>query len=601
MKNKIQVLSENLANQIAAGEVVDRPASVVKELIENALDAAATEIEIDVERGGKNLIRITDNGYGMNKDDAFLSLERHATSKVKKAEDLFALNTMGFRGEALPAIASVSRMNLVTRTLDEENGWQIYAEGGVVRQAEAVGSAGGTTVEVRNLFYNTPGRRKFLRKDETEFGHIADVVNRLALSRWDVHFSLRHNNRTVLEAYRHNNLLERAAAVLGRNIIKDLVPAEAHSDTGEVLHALLSTPGVSRSSTSQIYTYVNNRFVRDRIVQHAILESYRSLLEKRRYPIVLLFLHMPLANVDVNVHPTKHEVRFHEQNKVHDFIVSNLRRSLQGHAPFSSTSPTSPSRIHSGAQRISFDTRYPALNEHQKQVESSLMAFNDKVRTMPSVSVGGSLKGEWGGFNERSHQQNESFIDNWRVIGQFLNSYIVCQHDDELVLIDQHAAHERIGFERLLKQYRNNGVESQNLLFPLVIELSHREAAIFSDYLKDFERLGFEIEAFGGKAFSVKSVPSLVADVSVERLVRDLAEEFSEIGKSGKINDEIERVLSVVACHAMIRANHSLSPMEMRQLLCDLLEIDFGICCPHGRPVMYRLAKSEVEKFFHRS
>ena len=601
MKTKIQILPENLANQIAAGEVVDRPASVVKELVENSLDAAATEIRIDVERGGKNLIRVTDNGYGMSKDDAFLSLERHATSKVKKADDLFALNTMGFRGEALPAIASVSRMNLVTRSLDEENGWQIYAEGGSVRHAEAAGSAAGTTVEVRNLFFNTPGRRKFLRKDDTEFGHIADVVNRLALSRWDVHFSLSHNNRTVLEAYRHNTLLERAVAVLGRNIIKDLIPANAHSNTGEVLRSLISTPGISRSSSSQVYTYVNNRFVRDRIVQHAILESYRSLLEKRRYPIVLLFLDMPPENVDVNVHPTKHEVRFREQNKVHDFIVSNLRRSLQSYVPLSSATSDAHSGQNSDEQRLKLRSNDLGQNEHHNRVESSLAAFNDKVRSMSSVSFGESLKGEWRGNEESLIQKEGSFIDNWRVIGQFLNSYIVCQHDDELVLIDQHAAHERIGFERLRRQFHERGIESQSLLFPLVIELSHREAAIFSDSLKEFERFGFEVEAFGGKAFSVKSVPSLVADADLERLIRDLAEEFSEIGKSGKINDEIERVLSVVACHAMVRAHHPLSPMEMRQLLSDLLEIDFGSCCPHGRPVMYRLTRSDIEKFFHRS
>jgi DNA mismatch repair protein MutL len=299
MKNRIQILPENLANQIAAGEVVERPASVVKELIENSLDASASEVFVEVEKGGKALIKVTDNGYGMKKDDAFLCLERHATSKVSSAEDLFALHTMGFRGEALPAIASVSRLRLTTRSIDDETGWQIYAEGGTIRQADAIGVAPGTVVEIRNLFFNTPGRRKFLRKDETEFGHIADVVSRLALSRPDIHFRLLHNGRNVLEAYRHNRLEERAAAMLGRNVAADLLTVEADSGNGEMLVGLLGTPGISRSSTNNIYTYINGRFVRDRVVQHAILEAYRSLLEKRRYPIAVLFIDMPPESVDV--------------------------------------------------------------------------------------------------------------------------------------------------------------------------------------------------------------------------------------------------------------------------------------------------------------
>ncbi|MDH3454949.1 MAG: DNA mismatch repair endonuclease MutL, partial [Desulfuromonadales bacterium] len=329
MSNRIQILPENLANQIAAGEVVERPASVVKELVENSIDALASEIFVDIEQGGKTLVRVTDNGQGMKKDDAFLSLERHATSKVKCAEDLFALHTMGFRGEALPAIASVSRLRLTTRSADDEAGWQIYAEAGTIRQADAAGVAPGTVVEVRNLFFNTPGRRKFLRKEETEFGHIADVVSRLALSRPDIHFRLSHNGRSYLEAYRHNRLEERAAALLGRNVAGGLLPVEADSGNGEMLVGLLGSPGISRSTTGQVYTYVNGRFVRDRVVQHAIIEAYRSLLEKRRYPIAVLFIDMPPEMVDVNVHPTKHEVRFRNQQQVHDFIVAALRERLQ--------------------------------------------------------------------------------------------------------------------------------------------------------------------------------------------------------------------------------------------------------------------------------
>lgn len=601
MNNRIQILPENLANQIAAGEVVERPASVVKELVENSLDASASEIFVEIEKGGKAMIRVTDNGYGMKKDDAFLCLERHATSKVVNAEDLFALHTMGFRGEALPAIASVTRLRLTTRSVDDEAGWQIYAEGGTIRQADAVGVAPGTTVEVRNLFFNTPGRRKFLRKEETEFGHIADVVSRLALSRPDIHFRLSHNGRNILEAYRHNRLEERAAALLGRTVASDLLAVDADSGSGEMLVGLLGAPGISRSTTSQVYTYINGRFVRDRVVQHAILEAYRSLLEKRRYPIAILFIDMPPEAVDVNVHPTKHEVRFRNQQQVHDFIVSALRERLQ-QVSFE------PSRVANTFQPPAYDNSpsvvvapptTPAQREYRERVQESLTAFNEKVAGAATITATSTVKGEINGWSSGSADA-QVLPEGWRLIGQYLNSYLLCQADDELVLIDQHAAHERIGFERLRKQLSSNGIESQTLLFPVVLELEHREAAILSEHLDDFSRFGFEVEAFGGRSFTVKSVPALVADFDAERLVRDLAAELNEIGRTGQLDNEIERVLAVIACHSMVRANQALSLSEMQQLLKDLAEIDFGSCCPHGRPIMHRLPKREIEKLFHR-
>lgn len=601
MSSKIQILPESLANQIAAGEVVERPASVVKELVENSLDASASEIFVEIEKGGKALVRVTDNGHGMKKDDAFLCLERHATSKVKSAEDLFALHTMGFRGEALPAIASVSRLRLITRSVEDDSGWQIYAEGGTIRQADAVGAAPGTVVEVRNLFFNTPGRRKFLRKEDTEFGHIADVISRLALSRPDIHFRLSHNGRNYLEAYRHNRLEERVAALLGRSITGDLLPIEADSGNGEMLVGLLGVPGISRSSTGHIYTYVNGRFVRDRVIQHAILEAYRSLLEKRRYPIAVLFIDMPPETVDVNVHPTKHEVRFRNQQQVHDFIVSAIRERLQGHAfeatrgeSISLTTDTQPTELNRVLSPVN-----PVQRDYRERIQESLAAFNEKVSSAPPIAAVSTVKGEMTVWS-KGHGEVLSMLDGWRLIGQYLNSYLLCQVNDELVLIDQHAAHERIGFERLRTQLASNGIDSQSLLFPVVLDLDHREAAILSEHLDDFARFGFEVEAFGGRSFTVKSVPALVTDVDAERLVRDLAAELNEIGRSGQLDDEIERVLAVLACHSMVRANQALSPSEMQQLLKDLAEIDFGSCCPHGRPIMHRLPKREIEKFFHR-
>ncbi len=595
MSPRIYILPESLANQIAAGEVVERPASVVKELIENSLDASASEIFVEIEKGGKALVRVTDNGCGMKKDDAFLSLERHATSKVKSAADLFALHTMGFRGEALPAIASVSRLRLTTRSVEDEAGWQIYAEGGTIRQAEAVGTVPGTVVEVRNLFFNTPGRRKFLRKEETEFGHIADVVSRLALARPDIHFRLSHNGRSYLEAYRHKRLEERAAALLGRGIARDLLAVEADSGQGEMLVGLLGAPGISRSTTGQIYTYVNGRFVRDRVVQHAILEAYRSLLEKRRYPVAVLFIDMPPDTVDVNVHPTKHEVRFRNQQQIHDFIVAALRERLQHvvieTAGLGSVTPQRPAPATAPYA--------PVGPDYRARIQESLLAFNDKVAATPAIAAVATVKGEMTGWSSGPGME-PALPEGWRLIGQHLNSYLLCQVHDELVLVDQHAAHERIGFERLRQQLSAGGIESQSLLFPVVLELEHREAAVFTDHLANFARFGFEVEAFGGRSFSVTAVPALLAEVDAERLVRDLAAELNEIGRSGQLDDEIERILAVLACHSMVRANQALSLSEMQRLLQDLAAIDFGSCCPHGRPVMHRLSRREVEKFFHR-
>jgi DNA mismatch repair protein MutL len=606
MNTRIHILPERLANQIAAGEVVERPSSVVKELIENAIDAAASEIFIDVEKGGKTLIRVSDNGHGMSRDDAFLCLERHATSKVRQPEDLLALHTMGFRGEALPAIASVSRLRLTTRAVDDATGWQIYAEGGTVRQADAVGAPPGTVVEVRNLFFNTPGRRKFLRRDETEFGHIADVVTRLALSRPDIQIRLSHNGRAIIEAYRHNRLEERAAALLGRPVVGNLLPIEATSGAGEMLIGLLGAPGLSRSSSAQIYTYINSRFVRDRVVQHAVLEAYRSLLEKRRYPVAVLFIDMSPEAVDVNVHPTKHEVRFRNQQQVHDFIVSALRQRLQNvhgetfHPQYRSGTEARPV---SGAvpAPATATPASPLPEDWPARVQESLAAFDATVARTPAISAVATVKGEITGVRGQEDPTRAPLPEGWRLIGQYLNSYLLCQADDELVLVDQHAAHERIGFERLRRQMAASGLQSQNLLFPVVIELEHREAAILEEALEDFTRFGFTVEPFGGRSFTVKAVPALLGDIDVERVVRDLAAELNEIGRSGQLDDQIERVLAVLACHSMVRAHQALSDREMQHLLKELADIDFGSCCPHGRPVMHRLARRDVEKFFHRT
>ncbi|TLM67902.1 MAG: DNA mismatch repair endonuclease MutL [Deltaproteobacteria bacterium] len=596
MSPKIRILPEQLANQIAAGEVVERPASVVKELLENAIDAGASELLIEIEQGGRQLVRVTDNGCGMAKDDLFLALERHATSKIGSSADLFALHTLGFRGEALPSIASVARLRLTSRTPDQELGWQIYAEGGTVRRAEAVGAPAGTVVEVRDLFFNTPGRRKFLRSEETEFGHLADVVVRLALARPDIHVRLTHNGRTHLEAYRHQRLEERADALLGRSLTADMLTVDAESGSGEMLTGLIGSPRVNRSSSSHLYAYVNGRFVRDRVVQHAILEAYRTLLEKRRYPVAVLFLDLPPEMVDVNVHPTKHEVRFREQQKIHDFVANAVRTRLLGENLAAAAPP--PVSVPLGVPVAAPpDPAFAA----RTGVQEALAAYGSRKDAVvpPAVRPGG--KGEALVFPEPASAPTVPRLpDGWRVIGQYLNSYLVCQAGEDLLLVDQHAAHERIGFEKLRRQLQAAGIERQRLLFPLVIECDHRQAAVVAERLDDFARLGFELEAFGGRSFSLLAIPQLLAGADAGQLVLDMAEELAQIGRGTTLDAAVDQVLMRLACHAMIRAHQPLARPEMEALLGELAAIDFGSHCPHGRPVIRRLGRSEIERFFHR-
>jgi DNA mismatch repair protein MutL len=484
---------------------------------------------------------------------------------------------------------------LLTRSAGDDSGWQIYAEGGVVRQAEAVGAPAGTVVEVRNLFFNTPARRKFLRRNETEFGHIADVVSRLAMARPDVHVRLSHDGRVHLEAFRHQHLEERVAALMSRSMAAEMLPIEIDSGAGEMLTGMLGLPALSRSNANHIYTYVNGRFVRDRVVQHAVLEAYRTLLERRRYPVVVLFLDIPPGQVDVNVHPTKHEVRFREQAHIHDFIQNGIRESLRrqlGHTDH-------PLSMHDSTMTVSPlpAGNLPEETSRPQRIQEAMSAYQQTAE----VSIAPTFKGEslaW----RRPHSQ-EPFAplpEGWRLLGQYLGSYLVCQVGEDLVVVDQHAAHERVGFERLKSQFKASGVEQQDLLLPVVIDLDHRETASIREHLGQLARLGFAVDFFGDRTVAVKSVPQLLVDADIERLIRDVAGELAETGNAARLEEAFDHVLTVMACHGMVRANQPLSCSEMESLLRDMAKIDFGSHCPHGRPVIWRLNKSEVERKFHR-
>jgi len=618
MSSKIRVLPEPLCNKIAAGEVVERPSSVVKELVENSIDAGADQIFIDLESGGRKLIQVIDNGAGMDPQDAFLSLERHATSKIATDEDLFALHTLGFRGEALASIASVSRFRLRTSASDDGLGCEIYAEGGQVKNTAEVGLPRGTRIEVRNLFFNMPARKKFLRKEQTELGHVADVVTKQALAHPEIHFRLVHGARTLLDLRREAALPERVAALLGKNVLQGLLPIEQEYDDLKI-YGLISQPSLSRSSGSHIYTFVNGRYIRDRVVQHAVMDGYRQLLMKGRYPVAVLFLQLDPAQVDVNVHPTKHEVRFRQQSLVHDALSAAIRDTLRptrwietpagdgdrdGAAVHES--PSGLREMQSATPQVAPDRSLPQVQDQQASYRSepppAAPVYSPPVPepdSPPAPASFGIVPGEQLPLTAPMAEE-EPFFTRLQLLGQYHQSYLLCQDGDDLVLIDQHAAHERIGFEHLKASFFGDGIAQQQLLFPEMLELDFRSAAALEEHGSDLLRLGFDLEPFGGKSFALKAVPALLAAEQAGRLVVDVALELERIGYSGQLQDKLDEVLILMACHGVVRANQALSRAESLALLRELDGVDFKAHCPHGRPVMQRLTLFEIEKMFRR-
>ncbi|MDX2495132.1 MAG: DNA mismatch repair endonuclease MutL [Desulfuromusa sp.] len=606
MKTKIHVLPEELCNKIAAGEVVERPSSVVKELLENSLDAGASDILIELEAGGKRLIRITDNGCGMNRQDAFLSFERHATSKIRTDADLFVLTTLGFRGEALASIASVSRLRLKTCDNDEGLGQQIYAEGGKIKNVAELGLPQGTVVEVRNLFFNLPARKKFLRKEQTELGHAADVVTKQALANSGVSFRLKHNDRMMLDLRREKGLRERVAALLGRSLLHDLLPIERQHGDDLQLSGLISQPQLTRSAASHIYTFINGRYIRDRVVQHAVMEGYRHLLMKGRYPVVVLFLQIDPAQVDVNVHPTKHEVRFREQSLVHDFIATSLQQTLRPAEWLEKeTLDSSANEVENVVSTNSFVSEStPQYVQPEGHFQNNIAVTESTVQQFypspPFSQLSSEDRSAIGTQYVLPGSEATGFFSRLQILGQYHQSYLLCQDGADLILIDQHAAHERVGFEKLRHAYAAGTIPSQTLLFPEVLELDFNSAAALGDNQHELESLGFEIEPFGGKSFALKAIPQLLENRNAARLVVDVALELERIGRTGQLRESIDEILILMACHSVIRANQALAVVEIKALFQELDQIDFKANCPHGRPVMQRMTLTEVERLFRR-
>lgn len=625
----IRILEDRVVNKIAAGEVVERPASVIKELVENAIDAGATDLRVELKGGGRNLIRVTDNGCGMDRDDATLCLERHATSKIRSDKDLFSIKTLGFRGEAIPSIAAVSRFELLTRPKDQPVGTRITVEGGRLVDVADAGCPAGTRITARSLFFNIPARRKFLRTVNTELSHCLEAVVRQALIRPDLDVEVTHNNQKVIRAPVVSDLLSRSADMLGKHG-GALVPVLF--DQGELtVEGLVSPVGVHKGSAQGTsYLYVNGRYVRDPVLRRAINEAYRGIVPKGRYPTVVLKIQVPPEHVDVNVHPAKTEVRFRHARDLSRILASGVRDALQRHGikqPVPVEARYQPAVAQPAADQQSLSLQpppapaplvgerpssapppqpqigqLPQMARYQPLPTFSAPRLQPQQPTAPPQPapqpqpqpVAPQPMGV-----ERSLLPVPRFTD-LRVIGQLGLTYVLCEGAGELVIIDQHAAHERVTLYKLTMAERESLGGGQRLLTPQVIELTPARALALSPHTDVLSRYGLEVEPFGGQAFVVKQVPESLMKADLQQLVEDVADDLAGGGTGEPARDLIEKILATMACHNSIRAGQGLNNFEMRELLSQLDQVDFSVCA-HGRPVSIRVSPAELERRFHRS
>ena len=585
----IAMLPDTLIDRIAAGEVVERPASVVKELVDNALDAGASEISVVVEGNGTSLIRVSDDGEGVAREDVPLAFERHSTSKIRSEQDLAGIGTMGFRGEALPSIASVAVVEMVSRTASQESGCRYRVENGRKGSPVAAGCPTGTTVEVRDLFYHVPARLKFMKAPRTEIRYVTDVVNRLALAHPAVHFRLHHGGKRLADYPGAARLRDRVRQVFG-DAGSELAP---FSLTREHLRCtgFASQAPTSFGNSRYMVTFVNRRFVRDKLLNHAMLRAYDTLLMKGRFPAVILYLELPYGFVDVNVHPAKTEVRFRRQSELYETVLSAVRSGLKTAAeerlPASSVSLAGASGTawRSGVAE-------PAADYRPSSVHPSLPLG---PRGVSSGSGPGLAAGE-----VREAAEGNGF-SSLTVVGQVLGCYILCHGDPGMVLIDQHAAHERIAYQRMRGALEQGRIEQQELLIPQIMELPVAEAMVLEERLGVLDRAGFTLESFGRNTFSLRAVPALFAEGDYRDAVRAMLSEFAETGRSGELHHGHQERLMTIACHSVIRANRVLKMEEMEALLRELDETEFATQCPHGRPVMVRFSRGQLERMFRRA
>ena len=671
---RIHVLSENVANKIAAGEVVERPASVVKELLENALDAGARRIRVNIEAGGKKLIQVADDGCGMVRDDAMLAFERHATSKIRNADDLLKIATLGFRGEALPSIASVSRLRLETHAGEDAAGTIVEIAGGKILTVEEAGLPLGTCVTVRDLFFNIPARRKFLRAESTELSHIASLVTHYALAHPEMHWELHSATNAMLIAPPVADHSQRIYQVFGKETLDQLIalsallplehiglpqppprstPASAkpalagepgwrrseveepeERATGELkLHGFVSRPEIQKLNRNSIFIFVNGRLIRDRLVQHALTEAYRNIIPPSVYPVVLLFLEMPPTEVDVNVHPSKTEVRFRQSSLLHDFIRDSVRAVLMKSRPVPSfmteihASPTASPSLSTGAQdfaaselHVSETDAAFALRPPEPPAFMASLPFEGRgfaveanaaipvarfaPQTFGGPAIGAAPAARTNGCSpEVAYDEAPAGLESLatlKPLGQICESFILAVNPQGLWIIDQHVAHERILFEKISRQRLAESPERQQLLMPLVIELTPGQMAVFAEISDELNRNGFEVEPFGSRTIAVKTAAAGLAAAEVEHLLHEMLEQFEREEQSLNLEKIRTNIAASIACHAAIKINMPLTQDKMEWLLGELAKTDCPMSCPHGRPVVLRYSVKDIQRAFKR-
>ena len=601
--SRIHLLDVRLANQIAAGEVVERPASVIKELLENALDAGARRIDIDIEQGGVKLMRVRDDGEGVHKDDLPLALSRHATSKIHDLDDLEAVATLGFRGEALASIASVSRLLLTSSPTESGLAWAVRSEGrDMAAQLEPSTHPRGTTVEVRDLFFNTPARRKFLKTEQTEYSHLEEVVRRLALSCFNVGFQLSHNGRVIHQLKAANNDAEkqrRVAALCGAAFMEHALAVDIEA-VGLRLWGWLGLPTFSRAQADLQYFYVNGRVVRDKVVTHAVRQAYADVLYHGRHPAYVLFFELDPAAVDVNVHPTKSEVRFRDQRQVHDFLFRSLHRLIAAVKPQDALAPTAlPGEpvVEAPVQNqfsLPQDYRREAPLD-PAQVREQMVQYGRFYEARPANNYPSPQPAQALQADSASGLPPLGFA-----IAQLHGIYILAQNAQGLIVVDMHAAHERITYERMKCDLGESRIVSQPLLVPLGMAVSSREADFAEQYAEWFARLGFVIERMGPETLLVREMPTLLAQANIEALVRDVLSDLIEHGGTRRIEESVNELLGTMACHAAVRANRQLSVAEMNALLRDMEATERSGQCNHGRPTWAQLSLQDLDRLFLR-
>lgn len=600
---RITKLPEDLANQIAAGEVVERPASVVKELVENAIDAKATRIVITAEFGGKKLIRVEDDGIGMEPDDARLCLERHATSKIRRADDLGAIVTLGFRGEALPSIASVSHFRLRTRARGTQSGTEIRVNAGIIESIVEVGCPEGTLVEVADVFYNLPARRKFLKSDAAEAAQLSKFVTQLAMCYPEVGFTLTSSGRKVVAVPPVTNLSDRLYQIYGDR--QDLVQVEREYGAMR-LHGFIAALAEQGPVRGPQHVFVNRRIVKDRTIAHAIMDAYSVATNKERSPEVHLFLDVPPDQIDVNVHPTKAEVRFKEQSQVHSLVRHALGDALgKGPAPELTLrtsdvlpgrpmQPAIPGALHGG----NFPSRWaPPAGERSTHAfdERSTGPFGDRSTKDAFARTSNAL-----GEPASSDVDRSPNVRPMIALGQFRDTFIIAMDDEGLCIIDQHVAHERVLFERIMEKLTSESLESQRLLIPVVLELPPAERAALVGKADALAKFGFEVEEFGGDSIKVTSMPALLDPNECDAALRALAEDLEGLDRGLRIEDALKQIAATTACHAAVKAHYPLTLEKMHHILEELRATAYSTVCPHGRPVMLRITRREIEKNFDR-